>query len=182
MPQKTGIDRGKYQELVANVRRLLRNASLKSPQARQFTAAAAAQVARSIREKAGNARAGGDVLTDTFSTMSDKTPAAHLVTQLAGIRKRGRSRPYAANYREWRARTARTVLRWRGKRGARRIAGGRTIAGGQLVGMSVAKMVERGTRYMRARPYWRAAVNAGRYRAYRDLERGLREMIERSVR
>lgn len=174
---KITLDQRKFTLLKDNVKSLLALATIKSADARRMSANAAREVARSFSEKAAAQRTGRDIQLDIFYTDSDKTKASWIITQLAGIRKRGRSRPYAHNYREWHARSARTLLRWRGKKGAKQIAGGRTVMTGQLIGMSLAKMFERGTAKLKPRPFVRAAINAGRYRAYRLLEAELRVLL-----
>jgi hypothetical protein len=164
------------------IERLKQSVRLTNRQARDLTSRAAAIIQQEISAKAVAARAGHDTAASTFHTESTDAPNYKLLTQLAGVRKRGRARPYAPGYREWQAKTARTNLKWRGKRSARRIAGGRTVLAGQVVGESLAKMTEKGTRHMRPRPFWRSAMAAARYRALVMIEQGLRDLIEDTLR
>jgi len=160
-----------------NIERLKKAVRLSHPQAREMTARVARVMRDEIASKALAARAGHHTVESTFSTASDRAPDYKMLTQLVGIRKRGRQRPYAPGWREWRARVARTNLKWRGKRGAKTIAGARTVMAGALVGESLAKMTEKGTKYMRARPFWRSAMAASRYKALLLLEQGLRDLL-----
>lgn len=171
-------------EIQDNLQRLIRETDGSAERIWEISAAAAEMVRQEIEASAKSVRAPSDVFKDLFSTHRPKPFSAgeRKIAQLAGIRLRGRSRPYAHAYREWRARASFTRIRFRGRRGNRRLVGAGTVQQGQLLGMSLASMWERGTRKMRARRFFGPAVSRARAKVAAMLAAEFRRLLEESAR
>ena len=171
------VDRAKLAQLKRRINDLLARVQITHEDARRMSA----RSARIVRDEFLRAEAArnisSDVRADTFATDSANAPEKHSLTQLAGVRLRGRTRPWARNYREWHAATARTRLRWRGRGSQRRIVGGRTQLGGQLVGMSLAMMYHYGARKLPRNRFAPDAKRNARMRVYQQLEQDLRTLL-----
>lgn len=171
-------------EIQQNLQRLVRETDGSAEKVWRIASEAAEIVRQEIEAAAKAVRAPSDVFKDLFSTHKPKpfSGGERQITQLAGIRLRGRSRPYAHAYREWRARASFTRVRVRGRRGNRRLVGAGTVQQGQLLGMSLASMWERGTRKMRARRFFWPAVSRARAKVAAMLAAEFRRLLEESVR
>ncbi|GIU78807.1 MAG: hypothetical protein KatS3mg005_2045 [Bryobacteraceae bacterium] len=170
-------------EIQQNLQRLVRATDGSAERIWQISAAAAEAVKREVEAGAKSVRTPSDVFRDLFSTRKPKPFAGgeRQITQLAGIRLRGRSRPYAHAYREWRARASFTRIRIRGRKGNKRVVGAGTVQQGQLLGMSLASMWERGTSRMRARKFFGPAVSRARAKVAAMLASEFRRLLEESV-
>lgn len=172
-------------EIQQNLQRLIREADGTAEKVWQIAADAAEVVRQEVEAGAKSVRTPSDVFKDLFSTHKPKPFSAggeRKITQLAGIRLRGRSRPYAHAYREWRARASFTRIRIRGRKGARRLVARGTVQQGQLMGMSLASMWERGTRKMRARRFFAPAVGRARAKVAEMLRQEFLRLLEEAVR
>jgi hypothetical protein len=172
------LDEKNLQQLKRNVQAILSEVSPSGATIQRAVTETAAEIADRYREAAP----ASDIRADVFSTRGiyrkDPTKAA----QLAGIRLRGRSRPWARNYREWRARAPFTRIRFRGKRGAKRAVAAGAVMAGRLVGMSLAKMFEFGTKHIkRPRPFARRVAMAARFVFLRSMTRRVLEAIRQNT-
>jgi hypothetical protein len=79
------------------------------------------------------------------------------VTALLGLRKRGKSRPYASGYVEW------------GKRGPK------------IVGESLATMFEKGTKHMQPLPWFRPAIEGSKAAMRERIKEGLQQIINEAA-
>ena len=144
-----------------------------------ITAEAAEMVKGEIESSARSVRTPSDVYRDLFYTAGKKQFSAggtRTISQLAGIKLRGRSRPYAHAYREWRARASYTRVKYRKRR--KQFVSAGSVAQGQLLGMSLATMWERGTKKMRPRPFFGPAIRRVRPRLIAHLKSRLENLIE----
>ena len=144
-----------------------------------ITAEAAEMVKEEVESSAKIARTPSDVYKDLFYTAGKKKFSAggtRTISQLAGIKLRGRSRPYARAYREWRARASYTRVRYRKRR--KQFVSAGSVAQGQLLGMSLASMWEKGTRKMRPRPFFAPAIRRVRPQLIAHLKSRLGGLIE----
>lgn len=171
-------------EIQQKLQRLIRETDGSAERIWQISAAAAEAVKQEVEAAAKSVRTPSDVFKDLFSTHRPKrfSGGERKIAQLAGIRLRGRSRPYAHAYREWRAKASFTRIRFRGRKGAKRLVGAGTVQQGQLLGMSLASMWERGTRKMRARKFFSPAVSRARAKVAAMLAAEFRRLLEESVR
>ena len=95
----------------------------------------------------------------------DKAGKSSTVSALLGIRKRGRSRPYAPAYVEWGL----------GMAGRKRV---RKDTPSHLVGESLATMYEMGTSRQSAKPAFRPAVTATKAVMLAEIATGFQQIIE----
>jgi len=168
------LDEKNLRQLRKNVQAILREISPSGAAIQRAVTETAAEIADRYREAAP----ASDIRADVFATRGMYRRDPSKAAQLAGVRLRGRSRPWAKNYREWRARAPYTRIRIRGKRGARRIVAAGSVRVGQLVGMSLAKMFEYGTKNIkRPRPFARRVAMAARYVFLRSMTRRVLEAI-----
>jgi len=145
----------------------------------QIASEAAEMVKGEIESSARSVRTPSDVYKDLFHTTSKKQFSAggsRTISQLAGIKLRGRSRPYAHAYREWRARASYTRVKYRRKR--KQFVSAGSVAQGQLLGMSLATMWEKGTKKMRPRPFFAPAIRRVRPQLIEFLKSRLGGLIE----
>ena len=145
----------------------------------QIASEAAEMVKGEIESSARSVRTPSDVYKDLFHTTSKKQFSAggsRTISQLAGIKLRGRSRPYAHAYREWRARASYTRVKYRRKR--KQFVSAGSVAQGQLLGMSLATMWEKGTKKMRPRPFFAPAIRRVRPQLIAHLKSRLGGLIE----
>jgi hypothetical protein len=145
----------------------------------EISAEAAAMVRDEVESAARSVRTPSDVYRDLFSTAGKKQFSAggtRTISQLAGIKLRGRSRPYAHAYREWRAKASFTRVRYRRKR--KQFVSAGSVAQGQLLGMSLASMWERGTKRLRPRPFFAPAIRRVRPQLIEFLKSRLGGLIE----
>jgi len=153
------LDEKNIKQLRQNVNAILR--SLQPDE--RLMQAAVEEAAREIAARYRSEAPASDIRRDVFATTGRYRRKPNLAAQLAGVRLRGLSRPWASNYREWRARAPYSRIRLKGKRGQKRAVAAGRVQAGQLVGMSLARMFEFGTKNIRRRPWARKAVLAGRY-------------------
>ena len=147
-----------------------------------ITAEAAEMVKGEIESSARSVRTPSDVYKDLFHTAGKKQFSAggsRTISQLAGIKLRGRSRPYARAYREWRARASYTRVKYRKRR--KQFVSAGSVAQGQLLGMSLATMWEKGTRKMRPRPFFAPAIRRVRPQLIAHLKSRLGGLIEEAA-
>lgn len=170
-------------EIQARIQQLVRATDGSADRIWQISAAAAEAVKQEVEAGAKSVRTPSDVFKDLFSTHKPKpfSGGERKITQLSGIRLRGRSRPYAHAYREWRARASYTRVRIRGRKGNKRVVGAGTVQQGQLLGMSLASMWERGTSRMRARKFFAPAVSRARAKVAEMLRSEFRQLLEGAV-
>jgi len=145
----------------------------------EISAKAAEMVKEEVETSARSVRTPSDVYRDLFSTTGKKQFSAggtRTISQLAGIKLRGRSRPYAHAYREWRAKASYTRVRYRKRR--KQFVSAGSVAQGQLLGMSLATMWERGTKKMRPRPFFGPAIRRVRPQLIGFLKSRLGALIE----
>jgi len=145
----------------------------------QIASEAAEMVKEEIESSARSVRTPSDVYRDLFSTTGKKQFSAggtRTISQLAGIKLRGRSRPYAHAYREWRAKASYTRVRYRKRR--KQFVSAGSVAQGQLLGMSLATMWEKGTKKMRPRPFFAPAIRRVRPQLIAHLKSRLGGLIE----
>jgi len=145
----------------------------------QIASEAAEMVRDEVESAARSVRTPSDVYKDLFATSSKRkysSGGSRTISQLAGIKLRGRSRPYAHAYREWRAKASYTRVRYRRKR--KQFVSAGTIQQGQLLGMSLATMWEKGTRKMRPRPFFAPAIRRVRPQLIEFLKSRLGGLIE----
>jgi len=145
----------------------------------QIASEAAEMVKEEIESSAKIARTPSDVYKDLFATSSKRkysSGGSRTIAQLAGIKLRGRSRPYAHAYREWRARASYTRVKYRKRR--KQFVSAGSVAQGQLLGMSLATMWERGTKKMRPRPFFGPAIRRVRPQLIALLKSRLENLIE----
>lgn len=156
-----------------------------SAEAQSIVGEAARYLSSEIRHGAESVNVPHEVFKNIFSYSKPQTlPSgkAAKVSALAGIRKRGRARPYAVSYAEWKNRFAYTRLRFRsvipGKRyGQKKAVGAGEVAAGDKVGENLATMWEIGTSKQRAKPFFRPAVERGRSRVVQMIASGYKLLI-----
>jgi hypothetical protein len=145
----------------------------------QIASEAAEMVRDEVESAARSVRTPSDVYRDLFSTTGKKQFSAggtRTISQLAGIKLRGRSRPYAHAYREWRAKASFSRVKYRRRR--KQFVSAGTVQQGQLLGMSLATMWEKGTRKMRPRPFFGPAIRRVRPQLIGFLKSRLGALIE----
>lgn len=142
-------------------------------------AEAAKTVADEIKQSAQSKKVPRDILKDIFSTSKPKrfsSEGKRPIAQLAGIKLRGRQKPYAHAYREWRGKHSFTKIRINKRRGT--IVNRGTTEAGKVIGMSLATMYEYGTTKMRPRPFVKPAMNMARPKVKTILTEGFKGILE----
>lgn len=148
--------------------------------------AVSAECARDLEQKTiAAARAVNvphEVFEDIFSYAGRSQKKSLQTSAIVGIRKRGRSRPWAEGYAEWRNRAAYTRIRFKGRGKNRKVVGGGVVGVGDLVGESLATMWEIGTSKQPAKPFFRPTVAAAQPGIIAKHYEGYKKIIERNAR
>lgn len=178
--QKSGIEGAK--ELASKLRAM--KSEVVGKEAQAVIAEAADELAVRVRMNAQAVGVPHDVLEDVFSY--NRLPRDRKrVSSLVGIRKRGRSRPYAKAYREWfPGRKTKQGATKRPKSAKSLVLPGTMSAKGALFGLqkigeSLATMFELGTSLMPARPFFRPAVESMRLMILGMILSGYSSIINR---
>ncbi len=168
-------------EIEKRVKQLMQQTDSENPASKlyQVAADAAEVVATEIKSSASSKNVPHQILDDIFYTRQPKkysSSGKRPITQLAGIRLRGRQKPYAKAYREWKAKYAMSKIRINKKKGIVKNRG--TVNAGQLIGMSLATMFEFGTSKMRPRPFVKPAMNIARPKVRQILVDGFNSVLQ----
>ncbi len=165
-------------ELAANVRDL--KDIVAGFQAQGVIADATEVVHAAVVSKAQSVGVPHEVMGDIFTYKKPpRKPNRREISALVGIRKRGYSRPWAHAYREWHAGSS-----WGGIAGGYLRKKGKAVlkkglASGKVIGESLATMWELGTSKMRAKPFFRPALNASRLAALGVMTAGFTRIIKK---
>lgn len=135
---------------------------------------AARELAEKVRQAGAARNVPSDALEDIF--ISRGRQKGSQVAALVGLRKRGRGQPFAHGYREWIAGSQRGRFRKTVRTSGRR--GKRLAAAGRKIGENLATMWEVGTSKMRARPFFRSAVESNRDSVVTRMGAGIRAALE----
>ncbi len=173
-------------ELEARIRDIVDDA--KGPEVRAAISGITRELRMEVAASAMSKRVPHEVLDDIFSY--DKPHPADKgkgrVTALVGIRKKGRTAPWAKAYVEWNPQQS-----WIGvagkvasgfggsltNRGAKAIRKG--MVTGRRIGESLATMWELGTSKMPPRPFFRPVISSARLRVMSELADAYRKIILR---
>lgn len=167
-------------ELKEKVKKL--QGAMVSDEAQRIVGAGAAHVGAEIRNGARSVKVPHEVFANIFTYSKPQvrlSGRAAKVSALAGIRKRGRSRPFAVSYAEWRNRAAYTRLRGKGRGKSRVFKSGGVLQAGQFVGENLATMWELGTSKQSAKPFFRPAIARVQARVMMMLKDGYSQLIQK---
>jgi len=145
--------------------------------AQRVVGEAARYISSEVRYGAESVKVPHEVFKNIFSYSKLRTQPGAKVSALAGIRKRGRARPYAVSYMEWRNKAAYTRLRWKGRGKTRTFKAGGVVAERALVGENLATMWELGTSKRPATPFFRPAIQRAQNRVAAILYDGYSAII-----